>query len=127
LVGPGREVRAFVTDPEVAGRIRGSGAKVALGDLSDSSHVEAACMHCFTAVLVTEAARDQRERAFAEEADQVLQGWAGAVAAAGVTRVIWVGDDEGLPATPAESARVSPSDPELVDKIVALDNARTLA
>jgi putative NADH-flavin reductase len=126
LVGPGREVRAFVTDPSVAAELRGAGVKVALGDVSDPSHVEAASMHCFTAVLVTEAAGDGRERAFAETVDQVIVGWVTAMTSAKVTRVIWVGDDEGLPAPTAESTRVSPSHPRLVEEIVALDNARTL-
>jgi uncharacterized protein YbjT (DUF2867 family) len=126
LVGPGREVRAFVSDPVVAAELRGAGVKVALGDVSDPSHVEAASMHCFTAVLVTEAAYDDRERAFADEPGQTLQGWATAVTSTKVTRVIWVGDDEGLPAPSAESTRVSPSHPRLVEEIVALDNARTL-
>jgi uncharacterized protein YbjT (DUF2867 family) len=65
LLEPGREVRAFVSDPDAGAELRELGVKVALGDVSDDSHVQGACTNCFTAVLVTEAARDGRERSFA--------------------------------------------------------------
>jgi putative NADH-flavin reductase len=126
LVEPGREVRAFVTDPDVAMELRRSGVKVALGDVSDDSHVQGASTNCFTAVLVTEAARDGRERSFAATESQVLGGWASAVAASDVTRVIWVHEGD-VPTTPTkESTQISPSQPNLVDEVVALDNAVTL-
>ena len=67
LIEPDREVRAFVTDPDVSASLKAQGVKVALGDVSDPSHVGGACLNCFSAVLVTEAARDDRERAFAPE------------------------------------------------------------
>jgi nucleoside-diphosphate-sugar epimerase len=126
LVEPGREVRAFVSDPDVAGDLRSAGVKVALGDVSDDSHVQGACTNCFTAVLVTEAARDDRERSFAATEPEVLQGWADAVTASAVTRVIWIHDGD-VPTTGAkESTRVAPADPELVHRVVALDNAVAL-
>ena len=81
-------------------------------------------MGCFTAVLVTEAARDGRERSFAATEPQVLQGWASAVSAAEVRRVIWVHDGD-LPATQVEeTAVVDPNDPDVVHKVIDLDEAR---
>jgi uncharacterized protein YbjT (DUF2867 family) len=126
LLEPHREVRAFVSDIGVASDLKRSGVKVALGDVSDDSHLQVAAMNCFTAVLVTEAARDDRERSFASTEERVLEGWAKAVTVSSVTRVIWVHDGE-VPATGTrEATTVSPSHPELVAKVVALDNARTL-
>ena len=84
------EVRAFITLDTAAGRLKELGVKVAMGDVSDSSHVEAAALYCFCAVLVTEAAYDERDRAFAQHPDEVLSGWADAARNAGVRRVIWV-------------------------------------
>ena len=46
------EVRAFVTDPAVGASLKERRVKVALGDVSDPSHIEAAALHCFSAVLV---------------------------------------------------------------------------
>jgi len=85
------EVRAFITRDKAADHLKERGVKVALGDVSDSSHVEAAALYCFCAVLVTEAAYDGRDRAFAQHPDDVLAGWAEAARNAGVRRVIWVG------------------------------------
>ena len=65
---------------------------MALGDVSDPSHVGAACLRCFSAVLVTEAAHDGRERSFASGPEAVLAGWVDAVREAAVNRVIWVGE-----------------------------------
>jgi len=126
LIEPGREVRAFVSDVETASELKRAGVKVAIGDVSDDSHVQGATTNCFTAVLVTEAARDGRERSFAANETQVLEGWAAATAASDVTRLIWVHDGEVPPTEIRESARVSPSHPDLVAEVVALDNARSL-
>ncbi len=126
LVEPGREVRAFVSDAETAAELRRRGVKVALGDVSDDSHVEGAAMNCFTAVLVAAAAEDDRERSFASSPTQVLEGWARAVAASGVRRVVWVGDGDLAPTETGETATVSPSHPNLVGEVAALDSARTL-
>jgi hypothetical protein len=84
-------------------------------------------MNCFTAVLITEAARDDRERSFATSEDQVLRGWASATSASGVTRVIWVHDGEAPRVEVKEVRSVSPDHPALVEEVVALDDARTLA
>jgi nucleoside-diphosphate-sugar epimerase len=121
LLDPGREVRVFVSDPDEALRLREQGAKVALGDVSDDSHVELASAQCFSAVLLSEAARDKRERSFAKNERQVLESWASAVA--GVRRVIWVHAGEPPPTKSPEVAVVGPDDPDLVDRVVALDNA----
>jgi hypothetical protein len=119
-------VRAFVSDPGAIAELRAMGVKVALGDVSDESHVQGSLTNCFTAVLVTEAAQDGRERSFAASVEQVLRGWATAAAASGVARVIWVHDGEVPTVATAEVRRVSPASPGLVDEVVALDDARVL-
>ncbi|HEY5890364.1 MAG TPA: NAD(P)H-binding protein [Acidimicrobiia bacterium] len=124
LISPGREIRVFVSDPDTAAGFREKGAKVAVGDVSDDSHIEAAAASCFTAVLVTPAIDDGREISFATGSNQVLHRWATAVA--GVRRVIWVHDGEVPPVSQAEIARVEPGDPDLVTKVVALDEVREL-
>ena len=127
LLEPGREVRAFVSDAKVAVELRALGAKVALGDVSDDTHIEGAATNCFSAVLITQAASDGRERAFATSPEKVLEGWARAVAAVAVTRVIWVGTGE-LPDTKTpETATVDPNDPNLAARVAELDNAREIA
>jgi nucleoside-diphosphate-sugar epimerase len=126
LVAPGREVRGFVSDPDAGAELRELGVKVALGDVSDDSHIQGACMNCFTAVLITDAASDQRERSFATSEVQVLEGWAAAAAASGVTRVIWVHNGEPPPVRVREVRTVSPDHPDLVAEVAALDDARFL-
>jgi putative NADH-flavin reductase len=126
LVAPGREVRAFVSDPGSVPRLKALGVKVALGDVSDESHIQGSLTNCFTAVLVTEAARDERERSFAASENQVLKGWASAAATSGVTRVIWIHDGEAPAVPDAEVRTVSQADPRLVEEVVALDDARIL-
>jgi hypothetical protein len=126
LYRPSREVRAFVSDDVIAAELRQLGLKVALGDVSDDSHVEAATTRCFSAVLVAEAAVDGRERAFATGAAAVLSGWARAITAAGVTRAIWVMTGEPPTPGPAEMATVDPEAPDLVARVVSLDDAQTI-
>lgn len=122
-----REVRVFVTDESKAQELRSLGYKVATGDVSDDSHVEGAALRCFSAVLVAEAAHDDRERSFASTPEQVMSGWARAVTSAGVRRVIWITDREP-PATPVpEVAAVSPDDPALPTKVIALDEVASLS
>ena len=123
LLEPGREVRAFVSDEKVAEQLRALGVKVALGDVSDDSHLEGAATNCFSAVLITQAASDGRERSFATSSASVLEGWARAVAAVGVTRVIWVGSGDLPQAKTRETATVDPNDPDLAKKVMALDDA----
>jgi uncharacterized protein YbjT (DUF2867 family) len=95
LVSRGGEIRAFVTDPARAAALRAQGVKVAVGDLSDGSHVTAAAHDAFSAVLVGAAASDGRPLAFANDTTEVLEAWAEALREAGVQRAIWV-DDSGL-------------------------------
>ncbi|MFO7299919.1 MAG: NAD(P)H-binding protein [Actinomycetes bacterium] len=120
------EVRAFVTSPEDAERLRSSGVKVALGDVSDDSHVEMACYGCFSAVLVMEAATDDRERSFARDSRSVVESWARAVATAGVQRVIWVGSEEPPATRTPEVAVVDPSAADLSARIAELDRAGSI-
>ena len=126
LAEPDREIRAFVSDESVCGNLKRSGFKVALGDVSDESHVETASTRCFSAILIVEAAMDDRERSFAQNVDDVLRGWARAVANSEVTRVIWVSHAEHPRTQTREVVRVDPDDPELVEKVVALDDAQTI-
>jgi hypothetical protein len=104
--------------------LRAAGIKVATGDVSDESHISAACNNCFTAVLVVAAASDDRERAFAGSGDSVLEGWAAAVKAAAVRRVIWIGEGSITPSGVAEQVSVQASGrsiDQVVDEVVALD------
>ena len=87
------QVRAFVTDPDIARGLRAKKVKVAEGDVSDASHVEAASTRCFSAVLLTTATVDDRERAFVQQDLAVLDGWAEGIGSRGVTRAIWVLDE----------------------------------
>lgn len=121
-----REVRVFVTDEFKAQHLKRLGYKVATGDVSDESHVEGAALRCFSAVLVTEAADDDRERSFADTSEEVLRGWARAVATAGVRRVIWVTDGATPEAEVPEVATVKPDDPALPNRVIALDEAASL-
>lgn len=124
LLSPDREVRAFVTDADAAEMFRALGVKVALGDVSDDSHVAGACLNCFSAVLVSEAASDARLRSFAPTPERVLEGWGKAVQSATVRRVIWVAGDEAIPTTSiAEVATIERSRPDLAEAVYALDQA----
>ena len=126
LTQPGREVRVFVSDAARVDSYRSRGLKVALGDVSDDSHVWGAATRCFSAVLIAEAADDARERSFAATPEAVLEGWADAVTRAGVKRVIWVASDEP-PATPGtETAIVRPDDPALASRVSELDDAQSI-
>lgn len=123
---PGREVRAFVTDPDVGLELRKLEVKVALGDVSDDSHVGAAATGCFSAVLVTEAASDDRERSFAQGPEEVLEGWNRAVSEARVTRAIWVATGSVPQSATRESAVVDPTLPDLAEVVFGLDDAKTI-
>lgn len=125
FVDPEREVRAFVSDATRGVELKRRGVKVATGDVSDASHIAAACTRVFTAILVTEAARDGRELSFASDYRTVLESWARAVAEAPVRRVIWMGETDPPPTGVAEVAVVSPDlDVERqVGLAVSLDDA----
>ncbi|MFZ0014749.1 MAG: NAD-binding protein [Acidimicrobiia bacterium] len=121
-----REVRVFVSDQARGVELRERGFKVATGDVSDESHVEAAATRCFSAVLIAAAAHDERERSFADSAEAVLRGWANAVANSKVTRVIWVTGDDPPDTAVAEVAVVDPSTADFVHRVIALDDASSL-
>ena len=104
------EVRVFISDSTRAVSLKQRGVKVAVGDVSDASHVEAAVAGSFCAVLVVEAATDDRQRSFGSARSQVLEGWAMAMRGSKVRRVIWVAaptEVEGLPGSVAEVATVT--------------------
>ncbi len=84
------EVRAFVSDVLAAERLRSMGCKVALGDVSDASHIAAAALGCFSIVCLTEAAHDDRERSFATSPDSTMEAWREAIEETDCRRVIWV-------------------------------------
>ena len=123
VVDPVREVRAFVSDPGVAADLKALGVKTALGDVSDDSHVGAACTNVFTAVLVGQATTDSRERSFASSPSSVLAAWSRAVSDAGVKRVLWVGVSEPPTVSVPEVAVVEADRPiaEIVRTVAMLD------
>ncbi len=126
------EVRAFVTSTDAATELRSRGVKVALGDVSDGSHVGGAALNAFCAVLIGQAATDERERSFAVDRDSVLEAWADGLVDAGVNRVILVDDEpppEQLAAMNAEFAQVLTTgrDPAAIaQEITALEDAAHL-
>ncbi|MFQ5967072.1 MAG: NAD(P)H-binding protein [Acidimicrobiia bacterium] len=88
------DVRTFVSDPAAGESFKQRGAKVAVGDPSDDSHIEGAATQAFSAVMITGCLRDGRELSFAESPDAVMDRWAQALRSAKVRRVIWVLDPE---------------------------------
>jgi putative NADH-flavin reductase len=91
ISGRDGEVRAFVTSEAAGTRLRPTPVRVAVGDVSDGSHVAGAAFDCFSAVLIAEAASDDRDRSFLPDPGSVMEAWADAIGEAGVTRAIWVG------------------------------------
>ena len=83
------EVRLFVSDAARGLELRRFG-KVAVGDVSDGSHVGGAALGAFCAVAIARAARDQRERSFAATPTAVFSQWADGLKDAGIRRVIFV-------------------------------------
>jgi len=127
LLTRGGEVRAFVSDAAVVRDLKRRGVKVAIGDVSDGSHIGGAALNAFTAVLVAEATDDGRERSFAADPSQVVANWAEGLEDAGVTRAIWLGDQvpAEIAAAVTESVAV-PDGPNAADTICELDDRRTL-
>ena len=120
------EIRAFVTDPSTADELKGHGAAVAVGDVSDASHLAGAALGAFSAVLVTEAAADGRERSFADSPTEVYDAWVEAMRDAGIRRIIWVGGEppSELETVDAELAVIADTEAgNAVERIVALDDA----
>lgn len=123
------EVRAFVTSPDVAAELRSRGVKVALGDISDGSHIGGAALNAFCAVLIAQAATDERDRSFAPDRDSVLEAWAEGLVDAGIKRVILVDDEPppaALTAVNAEFAQIAPADrdpAEIAQEVSTLEDA----
>ncbi|MDJ0663299.1 MAG: NAD(P)H-binding protein [Acidimicrobiia bacterium] len=90
------EIRLFASDPEAVDGYR-SFAKVAVGDISDGTHVGGAAIGAFCAIVIVAAAHDERERHFARDAEELFAQWADGLADAGIRRVIVVGSDDELP------------------------------
>lgn len=134
LLGREGEVRAFVSDPGVGARLKERGAKVAIGDPSDDSHVEGASTSVFSVVLVTRCLRDGRELAFADSVESVVDRWSRALRTAGVRRAIWVVDPETrldpawTAATPEHAVltEASGSIEEIANDAVRLDEAASI-
>lgn len=118
MLQEGGELRVFVSDPGEADRLRAAGAKVALGDVSDTSHIEGAATGAHTIVFVAAALVDGRERAFADTATGLGQGWVAAARDAGARRVVWVGSD------PPPDVIVVPDDPSAAEAVAQADAAR---
>lgn len=132
LTGRAGEVRAFVTDPAAAEPLRRAGIKVAVGDVSDDSHIQGAAHDAFSAVLIAEAASDDRERSFASSYDDVLRSWRQGVTEAGVKRIIWIGPDAvpsilvetGMESASIDTSALSPED--VASEAVRLDDLATI-
>ena len=127
------ELRCFVTDLDVAADLRSLPAKVALGDVSDGSHVGAAGLNCFSIVFICAAATDTRERAFCTTPAQVFEQWQEAITMAGARRIIWVEDagttGSGSRITANEIAVIAGaelSDRDIAERVVALDEVSDL-
>ena len=123
------EVRAFVSGSADAEAWRRRGIKVAVGDVSDVSHVAAAAAGAFSAILVPAAATDGRLLSFATPAAAVA-GWFRAAEEAGVTRLIVVGEAADLPLRGRIQVVVVPTsgrtEDEIAAAVTALDEADRL-
>jgi putative NADH-flavin reductase len=133
LAGRDGEVRAFIGTIELLDELRARGVKTALGDVSDGTHVAGAALNAFAAVLLADAATDDRERSFADTPMAVYDQWADGLGDAGVTRVIWVGDQpipEAIAAAAREHASVVTGDrdpAEIAAEVARLDEVADLS
>ncbi|MDJ0952494.1 MAG: NAD(P)H-binding protein [Acidimicrobiia bacterium] len=125
------EIRLFASDEDAVARYRPF-TKVAVGDISDGSHVGGAAIGAFCAVVIAEAAHDQRERFFASTPDELFAQWADGLEEAGISRVILVGARSELPNPVrldnigAEYVLVDTSDKDLAavaDEVAAAEDA----
>jgi hypothetical protein len=125
------ELRIFGSDPEVVAPYRDF-AKVAVGDISDGTHVGGAATGAFCAVVIVSAAHDDRDRYFATDPPALFAQWADGLADAGVSRIIVVGEPDEVP-DPDPLRTASPDyhlvttadrDPAaVVTEVVALESA----
>jgi uncharacterized protein YbjT (DUF2867 family) len=129
LADGGGEVRAFVSGASDAGLWRNRGIKVAVGDVSDLSHVGAAAAGAFSAILVPAAANDGRLLSFATPTAAVA-GWFRAADEAGVTRLIVVGEAPDLSLPSRSQVVMVPTagrtEDEIAATVAALDEADRL-
>jgi uncharacterized protein YbjT (DUF2867 family) len=123
LAARGGEIRAFVSDAARGATLRAQGVKVAVGDLSDGSHLVGAAHDAFTAVFIEAALLDGRPCEFAADSTAVVTTWKAAISEAGVQRAIWVGaaSQYALAGFAPEFAVVVPEDRS--DREIALDVA----
>lgn len=131
LLARGGEVRSFVTNPSAGAALKATGLKVAIGDLSDVSHIGTAAHHVFTAVLIEEAVADGRLFALAPDEVAVLDGWRRALQDAGVQRAIWVGTPPAavVDASAPEVAVIDPTGrttSDLAREVADLNDRETL-
>ena len=128
------EIRLFVSDPEVVEELRLIG-KVAVGDISDGTHVGGAAIGAFCAILIGEAAHDERERHFADSPRKLFSQWADGLRDAGVSRIIFVANPEDVavadPLTTAapEFAVVAADLPvaEIAPRVSSLEQAQKIS
>ena len=73
------EIRVLASDADQVRRYRGV-AKVAVGDLSDGTHVGGAAIGAFCAIVVATSAHDDRERHFAPDPEALFAQWADGLA-----------------------------------------------
>lgn len=100
------EFRAFITEVAHVDALKANGIKVAVGDVSDGSHIGGAALNCFSIVFLTEAAIDDRERAFATDSSEVFAQWQEAIDFSKPRRVIWV----EMPETAGSSSQMRARD-----------------
>ncbi len=90
------EIRLFSSSEEAVARYRPF-AKVAVGDISDGTHVGGAAIGAFCAIVIATAAHDNRERHFAATPVDLFAQWSDGLADANVSRVIVVGAAHEIP------------------------------
>lgn len=126
------EIRAFVSDHVFGLTLKERGVKVAIGDVSDPSHIGGASLGCFSAILIPDAAFDDRMRSFSTGPAETIESWAEAMIDAKVNRVIWVEDDsarphrrffDGIDAQFMTIDRTGASLDEVAESVVAADDA----
>ncbi|MDJ0924045.1 MAG: hypothetical protein QNJ77_05740 [Acidimicrobiia bacterium] len=118
------EIRVFVSDPEFGEQLRPK-AKVAVGDVSDGSHVGGAAIGAFCAITIATAAADNRERSFAPTPEAVYAQWADGLSDAGIGRIIFVGTRADLEL--AAALRKAAPDFVFVDSAATTDIAAEVA
>jgi hypothetical protein len=126
------EIRVFASDADAVADYR-SFAKVAVGDVSDGTHVGGAAIGAFCAIVIAAAAHDERERHFADSTEELFAQWADGLRDAGISRVIVVGNRDGLPdrvhldAIGAEYSMIDTTDLAMADIVASVAAAESAA